>query len=83
MSVLFAPVYIAEEGGFFKEAGLDVDVGLLGGPAALNALIGGSGDFTTIAGLLGARRTTRPEDAGNRGPAGKRHDRGRAGRSRR
>ena len=29
VSVLFAPVYIAEDAGYFKEAGLDVDLSLL------------------------------------------------------
>lgn len=59
VSILFAPVYIAEDAGLFKEAGIDVEVGLLGGPAALNALIGGSGDFTTIAGLVQLRAAQR------------------------
>ncbi|SIQ52359.1 ABC transporter substrate-binding protein [Pseudacidovorax sp. RU35E] len=59
LSVLFAPVYIAEDAGYFKEAGLDVDVSQLAGPAALNALIGGSADFTTIAGLLQLRAAQR------------------------
>lgn len=59
ISVLFAPVYIAEDEGYFKEAGIDVDVSLLGGPGALNALIGGSADFTTIAGLVQLRAAQR------------------------
>lgn len=59
VSILFSPVYIAEDAGYFKEAGLDVDVGVLAGPAALNALIGGSGDFTTIAGLIQMRAAQR------------------------
>lgn len=59
VSILFAPVYIAEDAGYFKEAGVDVEVGLLAGPAALNALIGGSSDFTTIAGLLQVRAAQR------------------------
>lgn len=59
VSILFAPVYIAEDAGYFKEAGVDVELGLLAGPAALNALIGGSGDFTTIAGLLQVRAAQR------------------------
>jgi len=43
----YAPLTIAERLGFFKEAGLDVeiiDVG--GGSRALEALVGGSADFT-------------------------------------
>lgn len=59
VSVLFAPVYIAEDAGYFKEAGVDVDFSLLAGPAALNALIGGSGDFTAIAGLIQIRAAQR------------------------
>ncbi|RZI66679.1 MAG: ABC transporter substrate-binding protein [Variovorax sp.] len=59
VSILFAPVYIAEDAGYFKEAGVDVEVSQLAGPAALNALIGGSGDFTTIAGLIQLRAAQR------------------------
>lgn len=59
LSVLFAPVYIAQDAGFFKEAGVDVDLGMIAGPAALNSLIGGSGDFTSIAGLLQIRAAQR------------------------
>lgn len=59
VSIIFAPVYIAEDAGYFKEAGLDMDIGILPGPAALNALIGGSGEFTTIAGLVQLRAAQR------------------------
>lgn len=59
LSLLFAPVYIAEDAGYFKEAGLDVDLSLLGGPAALNALIGGSGDLTVITGQIQLRAAQR------------------------
>ena len=59
VSVLFAPVYIAEDAGYFKEAGVDMEVSQLAGPAALNALIGGSGDFTTIAGFIQLRAAQR------------------------
>lgn len=59
VSILFAPVYIAQDAGYFKEAGIDLELGLLAGPAALNALIGGSADFTTIAGLIQLRAAQR------------------------
>ncbi len=59
ISLLFAPVYIAEDSGYFKEAGLDVDLGVLGGPAALNALIGGSADLTVITGQIQLRAAQR------------------------
>ena len=59
ISVIFASVYIAEDAGYFKEAGLDVELSLLAGPAALNALIGGSADVTTIAGLVQFRAAQR------------------------
>lgn len=59
VSILFAPVYIAEDAGYFKEAGVEPDVSQLAGPAALNALIGGSADFTSIAGLLQLRAAQR------------------------
>lgn len=59
VSILFAPVYIAEDAGYFKEAGVDIDVSQLSGPAALNALIGGSGDFTAIAGFIQLRAAQR------------------------
>ncbi|HZF83755.1 MAG TPA: ABC transporter substrate-binding protein [Burkholderiaceae bacterium] len=59
VSILFAPVYIAEDAGYFKEAGVETGVSQLAGPAALNALIGGSADFTSIAGLLQLRAAQR------------------------
>lgn len=59
VSVLFSPIYIAQDAGYFKDAGLDIELGLLGGPAALNALIGGSAEFTSIAGLLQLRAAQR------------------------
>jgi ABC-type nitrate/sulfonate/bicarbonate transport system substrate-binding protein len=59
LSVLFAPIYIAEDAGYFKEAGVDLELSQLAGPAALNALIGGSSDFTTIAGLVQLRAAQR------------------------
>lgn len=59
VSILFAPVYIADDAGYFKESGLDVELSQLAGPAAMNALIGGSADFTTIAGLLQLRAAQR------------------------
>jgi ABC-type nitrate/sulfonate/bicarbonate transport system substrate-binding protein len=59
VSILFAPVYIAQDAGYFKEAGVDLELSQLAGPAALNALIGGSGDFTTIAGLVQLRAAQR------------------------
>jgi ABC-type nitrate/sulfonate/bicarbonate transport system substrate-binding protein len=59
VSVLFAPVYIAQDAGYFKDAGLEVEMGLLAGPAALNGLIGGSADFTAIAGLIQLRAAQR------------------------
>jgi len=59
VSILFAPVYIAEDAGYFKSTGVDVELSQLAGPAALNALIGGSSDFTTIAGLIQLRAAQR------------------------
>ncbi|KQW64971.1 ABC transporter substrate-binding protein [Variovorax sp. Root411] len=59
VSILFAPVYIAEDAGYFKSAGVEVELSQLAGPAALNALIGGSSDFTTIAGLIQLRAAQR------------------------
>lgn len=59
VSILFAPVYIAEDAGYFTEAGVETDVSQLAGPAALNALIGGSADLTSIAGLLQLRAAQR------------------------
>jgi len=59
LSILFAPVYIAQDAGYFKSAGVDVELSQLAGPAALNALIGGSGDFTAIAGLVQLRAAQR------------------------
>ena len=59
VSIIFAPVYIAEDAGYFKESGVDMEIGMLPGPAALNALIGGSGEFTAIAGLIQLRAAQR------------------------
>jgi ABC-type nitrate/sulfonate/bicarbonate transport system substrate-binding protein len=59
VSILFAPVYIAQDAGFFKDVGVEVELGLLAGPAAMNSLIGGSADFTTIAGLIQLRAAQR------------------------
>jgi len=59
VSILFAPVYIAEDAGYFKDAGLEAELSQLAGPAALNALIGGSADLTAIAGLLQLRAAQR------------------------
>lgn len=59
VSVLFSPIYIAQDAGYFKDAGVDIELGLLAGPAALNALIGGSAEFTSIAGLLQIRAAQR------------------------
>ena len=59
VSILFAPVYIAQDAGYFMEAGVETDVSQLAGPAALNALIGGSADLTSIAGLLQLRAAQR------------------------
>lgn len=59
VSILFAPVYIAEDAGHFKEAGVETELSQLAGPAALNALIGGSADVTAIAGLLQLRAAQR------------------------
>ena len=59
VSILFAPVYIAQDAGYFKDAGIDVELSQLAGPAALNALIGGSADLATIAGLIQLRAAQR------------------------
>lgn len=59
VSVLFAPVYIAADAGYFKDAGLDVELSMLPGPAAMNGLIGGSADLTTIAGVVQMRAALR------------------------
>lgn len=59
MSVLFAPVYIAQDAGYFRDAGVEMELSMLAGPAALNALIGGSGEFTTLAGLIQIRAAQR------------------------
>jgi ABC-type nitrate/sulfonate/bicarbonate transport system substrate-binding protein len=45
-SLTFSSLYIAELGGFFEREGLTVDVRQLVGVASVNALIGGSIDFT-------------------------------------
>jgi NitT/TauT family transport system substrate-binding protein len=51
-SLLFAPVYIAQERGFFAKNGIDAKIIIAAGPAVVPALIGRSADFTTISGAI-------------------------------
>lgn len=58
-SVLFAPLYIAQDADMFKQAGVEVDMSLLPGPSALNAVIGGSAEFAVMPGFLVIRAAQR------------------------
>ena len=49
-SVSHMGFYTAQEKGFFREEGLDVDFILMNAPVALRALIGGDVDFSTVGG---------------------------------
>lgn len=49
-SLLFAPVYIASERGFFRENGLDAKIIYAAGPAVVPAILGRSADFTVVSG---------------------------------
>ncbi len=51
-SLLFAPVYIAQERGFFAKHGIEPKIIIAAGPAVIPALIGKSADFTTISGAI-------------------------------
>lgn len=47
MSILFSPVYVADEKGFWKSRGLDVKIPMIAGPGAINALMSGSAQVTS------------------------------------
>ncbi len=49
-SILFSPIYIAADKGYFKDEGLDVSTVVVAGPGTLSAVVGGSAQFGTIAG---------------------------------
>jgi len=49
-SLLFAPVYIAQEQGKFRENGLDAKIIYASGPAVVPAVLGRSAEFAVIAG---------------------------------
>jgi NitT/TauT family transport system substrate-binding protein len=49
-SLLFAPLYIAQERGLFRQHGIDPKVIYVAGPGVINAILGKSADFTLISG---------------------------------
>ncbi|HUK40725.1 MAG TPA: ABC transporter substrate-binding protein [Candidatus Acidoferrales bacterium] len=49
-SISHMAFYTAQDKGFYREEGLDVDFILMNAPVALRALIGGDVDFTTVGG---------------------------------
>lgn len=49
-SILFSPIYIAADKGYFKDEGLDVSTVVVAGPGTLSAVVSGSAQFGTIAG---------------------------------
>lgn len=49
-SLLFAPVYIAQERGLLKANGLDPKIIYVSGPGMMPAVLGGSADFNFITG---------------------------------
>ena len=49
-SLLFAPVYIAQEQGFFRDRGINAKIIYVAGPGVINAMLGKSADFTLISG---------------------------------
>lgn len=48
-AVHFTPIYIAADAGLWKARGLDVNLPLIAGPGATNAVIAGSADFASTA----------------------------------
>lgn len=59
-SMNFVPIYIAQTDGYFRDAGLKVEVVLAGGgPKAMTALVGGGGQFSAsvlMDGIMAHRR---------------------------
>ena len=51
-SLLFAPIYIAQERGLFTKHGIEPKIIYAAGPAVVPALIGKSADFTSISGAI-------------------------------
>ncbi|MBR0803428.1 ABC transporter substrate-binding protein [Bradyrhizobium japonicum] len=49
-SLLFAPLYIAQERGFFRKHGIEPKVIYVAGPGVINAMLGKSADFSLISG---------------------------------
>jgi ABC-type nitrate/sulfonate/bicarbonate transport system substrate-binding protein len=49
-SLLFAPLYIAQERGFFRRHGIEPKVIYVAGPGVINAMLGKSADFSLISG---------------------------------
>lgn len=49
-ALLFAPLFIAHDAGLWADQGLDVELPLIAGPGATNAVIAGSADFTSSGG---------------------------------
>ena len=49
-SISHIAFYTAQDRGFYREEGLDIDFILMNSPVALRALIGGDVDFSTIGG---------------------------------
>ena len=50
LSVSHTAFYTAQDRGFYREEGLDIDFILMNSPVALRALIGGDVDFSTVGG---------------------------------
>ncbi len=48
-AMLFAPIYVAADAGFWKQRGLEVNLPVIAGPGATNAVIAGSADFVSTA----------------------------------
>lgn len=51
-SILFSPIYVAADQGFFTEQGLDLKTTVVAGPGTVSAVLSGSAEFGVIAGSV-------------------------------
>lgn len=49
-SLLFAPLYVAQQRGLFRQHGIDLKIIYVAGPGVINAMLGKSADFSMISG---------------------------------
>jgi len=63
VNLAFAPVFIADSLGYWKDAGLDVKMPVISGIGAINSVLAGSADFAIATGQTVIRANTRGQKA--------------------